>query len=399
MTIATTQIQEDTIESSKFIGKIITNCNLPTVVFFGGIHGNEKAGVRALNQLFNTLNKSTIKGNIYGILGNTAAIKNKTRYIDVDLNRQWTPLKIKHIQNTPPELLNTEEKELKEIHALICNIINYHTGPIYFIDFHTTSSNTLPFITINDAIINRKFSKLFPVPTILGIEEYLEGALLSYINQLGYVSLGFEAGQHYKKDSVDNCYLFALVTLLELQILTNKSIKNAAHYKKKLSIAANNNNVLYEITYLYSIKEDEKFTMLNGFKTFQKITKKEKLATSNNKAVLSPKKGTLFMPLYQNKGKEGFFIIRKIPHIFLQLSVWLRNIKYDSILVWLPGVSWHNTSKTALVVNLSIARFMTKPFFHLLGYRSWLKSKNKIIMYNREKKAKTHLYNNTSWFT
>lgn len=75
--------------------------------------------------------------------------------------------------------------------TLLEDIINSNFGPFYFIDFHTTLSKTLPFITINDVVIDRKFSKFFLVPIALGIEEYLNGPLLSYINELGYVSLGF----------------------------------------------------------------------------------------------------------------------------------------------------------------------------------------------------------------
>ena len=39
-------------------------------------------------------------------------------------------------------------------------------------------------------------------PIVLGIEEYLQGPLLSYINTLGYVSLGFESGQHDNKQAI-----------------------------------------------------------------------------------------------------------------------------------------------------------------------------------------------------
>jgi hypothetical protein len=48
----------------------------------------------------------------------------------------------------------------------------------------------------------------------------------------------------------------------------------------------------------------------------------------------------------------------------------LRRIKFDHILPILPGVSWTDESKSVMRVNLKIARFFTKPFLHLLGYRS-----------------------------
>jgi hypothetical protein len=46
---------------------------------------------------------------------------------------------------------------------------------------------SLPFITINDALINLKFSNCSPISIVLEIEEYLEGPILNYLNSLGYV--------------------------------------------------------------------------------------------------------------------------------------------------------------------------------------------------------------------
>ena len=95
---------------------------------------------------------------------------------------------------------------------MIIGLLAGNEDPIYFIDFHTTSSPSLPLVTINDALINRGLSKVFSVPIVLGREEYLEGSLLGYLNKEGYVSLGFEAGQHTDECSVINCETFRYLT-------------------------------------------------------------------------------------------------------------------------------------------------------------------------------------------
>src|SRR5210317_398097 len=162
------------ITVSGVISKIEGNKG-PVVVFFGGIHGNETAGVFALHSVLKKISKKDVNGTIYGITGNIKALEKNQRFINKDLNRIWTKEQLDILRNK--EDLCPEEQEQKEIFEIVLEILNQHEGPFYFIDLHTTSSKTLPFITINDSIANRKFSQLFPVPIVLGIEEYLEGPL------------------------------------------------------------------------------------------------------------------------------------------------------------------------------------------------------------------------------
>ncbi len=181
------------------------------MVFFAGIHGNEFAGVEALNRALKSINPSSVKGEIYGVYGNIKALQKKKRYIQSDLNRLWTSKQLKAL--IQKEDLTDEEIEQEDLLNFINQLLQTTHKPIYFIDLHTTSSKSLPFITINDALINRKFSNCFPLPVVLGIEEYLEGPLLSYLNTLGYVSLGFEGGQHEDPQAVKSCEAFVLLAL------------------------------------------------------------------------------------------------------------------------------------------------------------------------------------------
>ena len=51
------------------------------------------------------------------------------------------------------------------------------------------------------------------------------------------------------------------------------------------------------------------------------------------------------------------------------------------------------------MVDLKVARFLSKPFFHLLGYRSRIVDETHILMSNRERAAKNEMYKNTPWFS
>jgi len=387
------------LQTSRIIGHISGKEKGPTLVFFAGIHGNEPSGVEALEKVFTQLKAAgqELKGSVYGIRGNMPALLQKKRYLVHDLNRIWTRSGIDEIEGKNELERSVEENELCAIHQLILEIFATQSPPFYFVDFHTTSSPTLPFITINDALINRNFSRLFPVPVILGIEEYLEGPLLSYINQKGYVSLGFESGQHFTEEAVTNTISFIWLAMIYCGILDSEQLPDYKKYHNQLSKAAEGNTIFYEVIFRHCIEKSDKFEMLPGFRSFDKLTKGEAMASHNGQEINALKDTIVFMPLYQVQGEEGFFLIRPIPLWILSFSAFLRRIKLDSFLALLPGVSWSNPARENLMVNLKIARFFSKPFFHLLGYRNRIVDETHLKLNNRERVAKNEIYENTFW--
>jgi succinylglutamate desuccinylase len=290
--------------------------NGPTIVFFGGIHGNEPAGGFGLKSVLSKLDERDVNGSIYAISGNLKALKERKRFINKDLNRLWTQEEIDSLLQSFS--LVSEHHEQLEIYNLLHDIILKNDGPFYFIDLHTTSSKTLPFITINDSIINRKFSQQFPVPIVLGIEEYLQGPLLSYINTMGFVSLGFESGQHDNKKAIYNSIAFINLVLQNTNVV--KRINTQEHFDF-LQESAKKLSEIFEVIYLHRISDSDVFEILPAFKSFEAIKKGELIALHNGQEIVSKYSGNIFMPLYQKIGKEGFFLIRKIPPFFLKLSV------------------------------------------------------------------------------
>jgi hypothetical protein len=386
----------DKIEINRVLGKINGSLHGPTVVFFGGIHGNETSGVFALKEAIDNIDPDSVKGTLYAISGNLNALEKHQRYVDEDLNRLWTKPHIEVIKNKT--VLNTDEAELLELLDVLESILKTNQPPFYFIDLHTTSSKTLPFITINDALINRKFAEQFPVPIVLGIEEYLNGPLLSYINELGYVSLGFESGQHDALSAITNHLAFINLALVFSGILKKESVAGFQKFYEQLQTESKRTSDVFEVIYLYRIQKHDTFKMINGFKSFEKIKKGTKLAVHNKEEITSIYNGSIFMPLYQKRGAEGFFIIKPITPLFLRLSTVLRRIKIDGLLVVLPGVSWLNKKEGILQVNLTVAKFFAKSMFHLLGYRSRYLTPTHLRLNNRERVAKTEIYKNEPWY-
>ncbi len=389
---------ERTIEVDRIIGHIRGEQPGPTLVFIGGIHGNEPSGVFALKKVINELKEkdTPIRGNIYALGGNLRALEHGERYETEDLNRVWTANRVAELPEDKSEAVNKDVAEQIELYKVISTILDSEKGPFYFFDLHTTSSESLPFLTVNDSLLNRKYTVQYPLPIILGIEEYLEGPVLSYLNELGYVAFGFEAGQHDDMASIDNNVAFIYLSMVFTGCVDEKDINYHRCYKH-LAKTTGDVRKIYEIYFRYLIKPEEDFTMLPGYFNFQRIREGQGIANSNGHVVKAKKDGRIFMPLYQPQGEDGFFAIRRVMPVFLRLSTILRKVSFDRLLPLLPGVKWASTDKSELIVNRNIAIFLAKQFFHLLGYRSKTLDKTHYIMRNREARSRNEEYENEQW--
>lgn len=369
----------------------------PTVVFFAGIHGNEPAGVIALDRTFDRLKKSsnTFCGELFGISGNLTALSKQVRFINEDLNRIWLPNRFGS-STVERSKSSVEEKEMYELNDYITDILKTTSPPHYFIDLHTTSGQTPPFVVMNDSLLNRRFTSNYPLPIILGIEEYLEGALLSHINEMGYVSFGFESGQHNDKKAILNAENFILYTL-GLTGFYRMKAEEIKERKSKLKQSGSIKNRFYEIYHQHKIEKGTLFKMLPGFRNFEHVPRKTSLAINGSGLITTEKKRQLFMPLYQKKGSEGFYYIRHIPISILWLSKKMRILKFDGLLAKLPGIEWASQNRNALVVDKRVARVLAKPIFHVLGYRTRTVDKNHWVLKSREHNSRKSDYKNTNW--
>lgn len=373
-------------DEKRIIGEVIGSDKGPTMVVFAGIHGNEKAGVLAAGKVLARIKKENFyfKGNVHFILGNISALNQDVRFKDADLNRIWTADKIHELQDDS-FLLDSETKEQIQIYALVRQILNSERGPFYFIDLHTTSSPSVPFITISDSLNNRKFASHFPVPVVLGIEEYLEGPLLTFINDHGYIALGFEGGQHVDPDSVVNCEYFIWKSLVHSGCLDRNQVVDFDKYRKYFASLCCSHQ-FFEITYRYELSDGQDFEMRPDFENFENIQKNQLLAFSKGEEIRAEHKGRIFMPLYQKQGEDGFFILKKISGFWLEFSRVARTWKVNHFLRLIPGVKQDPDNEFILLVDPKIARFLAKDIFHLFGYRQQILKDDKMHFIKRDRK-------------
>jgi predicted deacylase len=356
------------------------------VIFMCGIHGNEPMSVLALQEVSKSIKSQNIqlKGAVIGLIGNIAALGIAERYIECDLNRIWTEKTMNFISNG--SVLKNEKAEMKAIWSVLEPIMKDRMKEdIVVYDLHTTSSPSVPFITINDTISNRDISKKYPLATVFGIEEYLNGPLLSYMNEIGVSAIGFEGGQHLDKNSLENHKAFIWLTLANQGFISMdmEEVKEAFIRLQSLSVDPHK---FFEITYRKEVLENDYFKMYKGYTNFQSIEKGMKLAINNGIEIVSEWSDRIFMPLYQDKGDDGFFIIRRIPRFYLWLSRMLRKFNFEKLVLLLPGVSTYNNKKHILAVNNRVARVLRNELFHLLGFRQKIHFTDSITLYIRRER-------------
>lgn len=356
----------------------------PVLVFIGGMHGNEPAGVEALERVFKIDSQGGFHGSIYALRGNLTALMARRRYIAFDFNRVWTTENLNLVRNTPDGELRNELLELKKLDGVLSGILERHTGQkIIFLDLHTTSSESCSFLPFNDALMNREIAANFPVPLVLGIEEFLEGALMSYINDLGHAALAFEGGQHQDPAATDQHESFVRLILHFCRVKRLNKIDFELHLNR-LKPPATVDAGFYEILYRHEIAFGTRFTMEPGFRNFDRVTTGQNLALQNGEEVLAPTSGRIFMPLYQPAGEDGFFIGRKVSAFWLRLSATLRKMKLQRILAALPGIEPHPVRTRCYLANPRITRLLSRQIFHLLGYRIKHLESGKLLLVQRD---------------
>ncbi len=381
-------VEGQPVKISRTIASIKATKAGPNIVFIGGMHGNEPTGVLALNHIMQRIQRlqPLLKGNVFALAGNLSALERGERYIQKDLNRIWQPDQVERAKRRDfrPEELIAEVEEQIELWAAIDELMSENTGAFFFVDLHTTSTRSAPFIAMTDTIMNRRFCRNIPVPVVIGIEEYLTEPLLSYLNELGCVSVAFEGGQHSDVASVLNHEAFILLCLQSAGVLKRVEIPELKLCKKRLKLAAGKNSYTYDVRMRQGIEPGDMFTMLPGFDNFSPVVKGETLGMLNGETLVATEKGFVFMPLYQSKGEDAYFLIRRIARFWLSISYVFRRLKFYKILRFLPGVHPFMKNDNMLIVNAEIARWYSIELLHLMGYRR-KKKQGELTLYVRRK--------------
>lgn len=297
------------------------------VIVLGAMHGNEPAGVLALQEIFRMLEREpdinpdfAFRGRLLGLVGNRQAYTTRKRYLDRDLNRMWSPVHLRRIQQAEPESLQAEDRELAELLDLIhAELQAVQPEALILLDLHTTSADGGIFCIPSDDRASLRLAKELHAPVILGMLDGLEGTLLHYaagnhFEICGYprysVGAAFEAGQHDDPLSVSRA-IAAVVNCLRAAGCIRPEDVDSRH-EQILKTFSDPLPKVTKLRHIHHIRPGDAFDMRPGYVNFQPIQQGEHLANDVTGPVLAPEDGLILMPLYQPQGTDGFFVVKEI---------------------------------------------------------------------------------------
>ena len=296
----------------------------PTLIGVGGLHGNEPAGIRALRSVLEEFGtrQAQVSGEFVALSGNRAALAQGRRFLSRDLNRLWTPSRIRALEDgissDPAEsaahsesVAGAEDEEFLELHEVAHEVISEARGPVFLLDLHTASGPAKPFTSIMDSLTNRKFALSIPVPLVLGLGKLVEGTLLGYLADRGISAVVFEGGHHHHPSTLASLRAALWLGLSGAGVIPESIFPEVTWARKRLIAATDGLPPVLELRYRHPVTPDDGFEMLPGFRSFQPIVMGQVMARDRNGDVQSPESGRLLLPLYQTEGEDGFFLVRE----------------------------------------------------------------------------------------
>ena len=297
----------------RIIGEIVGEKPGPLMIFIAALHGNETHGIVAFRQIFESLTRHNIEinGRIIGVYGNMKAITTNQRFVDRDLNRIWSEDRLqKLLENSISH--TSEDAEMLELFRLIAELSKGDYTEKIIIDLHGTSSDYGNFIVVPEDEGFHPVIKALHLPIVIDLDKYLEGTLLGYLHAQGFVSFAFEGGLIGSQEAID-MHVSGIWEILDAaRVISHHDHHELDHYEKKLRAISEHLPKVVKAFYRHWVNEGDGFKMKPGYVNFQKLTKGELLAQDKNGDICAPCDGMIFMPLYQDEGNDGFFIVEEV---------------------------------------------------------------------------------------
>ena len=285
------------------------------LVVFAGLHGNEPTGVVAAQRLLAESNGSSVPmdGTLIAFRGNSQALACRKRLIERDLNRVWSPQRTRRLRCAPDlARLKNEGLEQARLLRLMDRLLNgQRYEQVTVLDLHTTSSRSAPFSIVGRRSSSHSLALQIPTSMIFGLNDEIQGTLLSMLDGEGWTTLGFEGGRHDAPESVDMHVALLRVVLVAL------GFQAPAHpsFEPSLALLEDASASLpraSRVIYRHPVGPDDAFLMKPNMTNFQPVAAGQVLATDRHGEVRSPSDGRILMPLYQSQGDDGFFIVDPI---------------------------------------------------------------------------------------
>ena len=355
----------------RVLGRLEGQTPGPAVFVLGGVHGNEPSGLAAARRVLAHLEEHStpFKGSLLALSGNLAALRLGKRFISKDLNRMWDPESVERLRASDPAQDTVEQREQRELLALIDSELAKAKNGSIFLDLHSSSAAGSPFTVMNDTLQNRKAAFALPCPVLIGLEENVKGPLLEYVAGLGHVAVAVEGGKHTEPETIDRHETAIWLTLITAGCIEQSAAPKIEEQFRDMKDSARGLPGVLEIVHRHGLTEGDGFRMEPGFMNFTAVSKGRVVAQDQLGEVRVPRDGFLLLPLYQGQGEDGFFMGREVKRRWLRLSTLFRYLRLDRLMRFLPGVSRHPDSPEMLIADERVVRWFAAELFHLMGYK------------------------------
>ncbi len=321
------------LQSDGLIGWVEGRSEGPLLLCIGGVHGNEPAGVRALESIVYRVRarRDVLTGDFVAIVGNMPALTAGRRFMAYDLNRAWTPVQVEALQSVQrtesadaavhsiarrrAQAPVPEDLEVVRVMELLERVAARRRGPVYVLDLHTTSGKGGTFTSTEDHPRHRRFAMEVPFPLVLGLNEHLEGTLLGYLDTLGYTTMLCECGQHREPRAALRAAAAIWIALRAAGLLGDEDVPEARRAFEMLRNTCADLPRVLETVYRHPFDERDRYVTRPGFRNFDRVSAGEVIGDDRHGEVAAPKGGMLLMPLYQRLGEDGFFVVREVEGV------------------------------------------------------------------------------------
>lgn len=300
------------------IGWVKGDTEGPLLLCVGGLHGNEPAGVRALEELVGLIEerRHLVRGDFVAVAGNLRALSAGRRFMSYDLNRAWTDSRIAEAQDRVRSVnggsVPAEDSGLLRLLAVLDEVASRRRGRAWFLDLHTTSGGGGAFTTSADEPRRRRFAMSIPAPLVLGLNRHIEGTLTAYLDGLGYTSAVFECGQHEEAESRVRAASAVWLAIRAAGLLSDPHVPEARSGYRRLEEAYRHLPRILEMRYRHPVGEEDGYVTRPGFRNFQPVRAGDVIGDDRRGEVTAPGSGRILMPLYQELGEDGFFVVRDL---------------------------------------------------------------------------------------
>ncbi len=252
----------------------------PTSVILVGVHGNEKCGIQAIEELLPTLKIEM--GKLFIIYGNPKAIKDNVRFVDVNLNRLFNFSKDRPMESSAGYEYGRAEF-IKE----------YLDKADYMLDIHASfTPESRPFLICEKR--SNQIAKYLPADLVVnGFSKFQHGTDY-YMNNLSKVGICLECG--YLSD--DRSIKVAKDGILSFL----KAIGNLKGdlYEKKQEI--------FKLFDMYQTKTDN-FKLVKKFSDFELVQEGQLIGKDGDKEIKAKKDGYILFARDRNKVNEEAFLL------------------------------------------------------------------------------------------